>query len=315
MAMSAPVFKALRPVPGSLRLICVRWVLSILAVLPGIATGKAALSESVGVRPWFAEAPDPLPLPQFFGMMEEIGSAVPVMLVGVLFVWLFNQLLTAAAVEILAASSARGRVRLWRTMIDTGGRHFLAYLRVSLVALLSLALGGRILFFVFDQLNERGVIEGWTGETTMYHLPLARAAMLLAWAGLVGICAWWSRVIVVRGGRRYLRRVLLLVPRVIWRYPVQGLLVHWLAGVASLFLGAVVLVAWRQTPGLALGWLACWLGLLVLQSVVWHWRVRTLSLIWSEPSLDDMRTKPDAPWGLFRRLRNRFRRTAGGEIT
>ena len=37
MAVNAPVIEALRPVPGSLRLIVVRWTLSILAALPGIA--------------------------------------------------------------------------------------------------------------------------------------------------------------------------------------------------------------------------------------------------------------------------------------
>ena len=132
--------------------------------------------------------------------------------------------------------------------------------------------------------------------------------LLLAWAGVVGACAWWSRVIIVRGGRRYVRRLLTVVPRVAWRNPVQGFLLHWLLGAGSVLLGAAVLVAWRQAPGVATGWFAGWLVLLLVQAAVWHWRLRMLSLIWSRPTLDDLREKPDAPWGVFRRLKSRFRR-------
>jgi hypothetical protein len=308
--MSAPLIQAVSPVRGSVRLIALRWALSILAALPAIAAANAALSESVGKEPWFTEAPDPLPLPQFFGVMGEIGSLVPVMFIGVVVAWLFHQLLTAAAVEILDPAREPGRVRVWRTMMDTGWRYLLVYLRVSLVALVFLFLGARVLSVVFEQLAERGVIEGWTGKTLVLTLPIAHGLLLLAWAGLVGGCAWWSRVILLRGGRRYVRRMLTLVPRAIWRSPVQGFLLHWLLGAASLLLGAAVLFAWRQAPGVATGWFALWLALLLVQSAVWHWRLRTLSLIWSLPALNDLRDKPDAPWGVFRWFKSRLRRRA-----
>ena len=306
--MSAPLLDALRPVPGSLRLIVSRWLLSIFAGLPGIVAGKAALSESIGTKPWFAEAVDPLPLPQFFGVLGEVGSVLPMMLIGVLFAWLFLQLLTAAAVDILDPSRRAGRVRLWRTMIDTGGRHFLAYLRISLFALIFLGIGGRIFLLVYARLVERGVVEGWSGKTLVFTMPVAATLFLLGWAGLMGTCALWGRVITVRGNRRYVRRTLLMVPRVIWRNPVQGLMVHWLMGIGFVLSGAAMLVAWRQAPGVATGWFIAWLLLLLVQSAVWHWRMRTLSLIWSQPGLDDLRSVPDAPWGLFRRVRDRFRR-------
>ncbi len=50
------------------------------------------------------------------------------------------------------------------------------------------------------------------------------------------------------------------------------------------------------------------LVLLLVQSAVWHWRLRTLSLIWSMRHFDDLREKPDAPWGVFRWLKSRLRR-------
>jgi hypothetical protein len=308
MAMSAPILQALGPVPGSLRLIALRWALSILAALPGIAAAKAALSGSVGTQPFFTEAPDPLPLPQFLGVMSEVGAVIPVLFIGVVLVWLVNQLLTAAAVEILDPGRKPGRVRLWRTLVDSGWRYLLIYLRVSILALVFLALGARVVSFVFERLTEHGVVEGWTGKTLIYTLPFVRVLVLLAWAGLVGVCAWWCRVILLRGGRRYVRRMLTVVPRVLWRSPVQGFLLHWLLGIASVLLGATVLFAWRQTPGVATGWFAGWIVLLLVQSAVWHWRMRTLSLIWSTSVFDDLRDKPDAPWGVFRWIRSRFRR-------
>jgi hypothetical protein len=305
--MSAPAVQAVRPVPGSARLIVLRWVLSILAALPAIAAARGALS-AAAKEPWFTEAPDPLPLPQFFGVLGEIGPAVPVMLIGVFLTWLFHQLHTASAVEILDPGREPGKVRLWRTMVDTGWRYLLIYLRVSLFALVFLLLGARILSVVFDRLGERGVVEGWTGKTLILTLPIAHALLLLAWAGIVGAAAWWSRVILLRGGRRYVRRMLTIVPRVLWRSPVQGFLLHWVLGAASVLVGAAVLVSWRQAPGVATGWFALWLVLLLVQSAVWHWRLRTLSLIWSMRQFDDLREKPDAPWGVFRWFKARLRR-------
>ncbi len=55
---------------------------------------------------------------------------------------------------------------------------------------------------------------------------------------------------------------------------------------------------------------AAWFVLLLAQVAVWHWRLRTLSLIWSLPSLNNLRDKPDAPWGVFRWFKSRLRRRA-----
>ncbi len=310
MAVSAPAITGLRPVQGSLRLIVVRWVLALAAGWPAIFAVKGALA-TAATQPWYTEAPDPLPLPQLFGVMGAIGSAAPMLIVGAAVAWLVHQLLTAAAIEILDPHRETGPVRLWRRMIDTGWSYFLPYLRISLIALVFLLIGSRVLSMIFDGLAERGAVEGWTGKTLSITLPVWHALLMLAWAGGVGTFAWWSRVVLLRGRRRYVRRLLTVVPRVIWRNPFQGFLLHWLLGVASILAGAAVLFAWRQTPGVATGWFAVWLALLALQAFVWHWRLRTLSLIWSKTALDDLRGVPDAPWGIFRRFRPRLRRSAG----
>ncbi len=310
--MSVPAIEALRPVPGSIRLVVVRWLLSVLAAAPGVLIGQGSLAESVGTRPWFTEAGDPLPLPQFVKMMGELGALIPVFLVGVVVAWVFLQLLTAAAVEILSGSRGTTGVKVWRTMIDRGGRSFLAYLRIALFSLVLLAIGGRILSLVNGRFEDRAVIEGWTLERTILVQPALFALALLAWAGLVGVWAWWSRVVVARDGRRYVRRVVAMVPRLLWRYPFSDFLIHWVVGLLFVFAGAAVLVAWRQAPGVATGWMILWLMLLAVQAAVWHWRLRVLGLIWSQVRQDDLRSRPDSPWRIFRRLRDRLRRRSAG---
>ncbi len=308
MAVRTPALEALRTVTGSARLVLARWLLTVLAAVPGVLVGQGALAESVGTRPWFTEAPDPLPLPQFFGMLGEAGSVVPVMLVGVVLGWVCLQLLTAAAVEILSSGPGAARVKVWRTMIDVGGRHVLAYLRVSFFAFVLLAIGARLLAVVNGRLADRAAIEGWTLETTILVQPAAFALALLAWAGLVGVCAWWGRVIVARDGRRYVRRLLPVVPRLLVRYPVSGFLLHWLLSTLFVLAGAATLVGWRQAPGTAIGSMSIWLALLGLQAGVWHWRIRLLGLIWSDQRQDDLRARPDASWRVVRHLRDRLRR-------
>ena len=95
--------------------------------------------------------------------------------------------------------------------------------------------------------------------------------------------------------------------RIWWRIPFQAFVLQWILAMGSVLAGAGVLVAWRQSPGPGEGWFAVWIALLVVQAGAWHWRLRTLRLIWSGPEVQDLRERPDAPWDLLRRLARRFR--------
>lgn len=311
MAMSAaPAIEALRPVRGSLRLIATRWVLAILAALPGIFAARAALDESAGRQPWFTDAPDPLPLPQLMEILGQLGPAMPVLLAGVVVAWLVQLLITAAAVEVLDPRRAPGPVRLWRGTFDTGTRFLWIFLRISLCAVALLAACARIIGFVFEKLADRAEVAGWTATTIIFGLGISRMALLLAGAGLVGLFAWWSRVIAVGDGRRHVRRLPTMVIRVCRRWTFQGLILPWIVGAASVLVGAAVLFAWRQSPGTGIAWFVFWLGLLLAQAYLWHWRLRTLCLIWRSTALDDVRATADEPWHVFRKVWRRVRRSS-----
>lgn len=305
---AAPAIEGLRPVRGSLRLIAIRWALAILAALPGIFAARGALEASAGRQPWFTQAADPLPLPQLGKILYELGPAVPVLVVGVVVAWLVQLLLTAAAVEALDPRRVPGPVRLWRGIFDTGTRFLWVYLRISLCAAVLLLVGGRIVGFVFEKLADHAALGGWTATAIIYRLGIGRVALLLAWAGLAGLFAGWGRVIVIGGQRRYVRRLLAMTVRVWRRRFFQGLVLPWAVGVASVIVGAAVLLAWRQSPGTGTVWFVLWLALLLAQAYLWHWRLRTLCLIWASPGLDDVRATPDGPWHVFRRIGRRLRR-------
>jgi hypothetical protein len=221
--------------------------------------------------------------------------------------WLASLLLTAAAVEILARRR-EGRVRVWRTVLDTGSRFLWVYLRIALLSLVLIAIGGRVIGMIFERMGDHGQVAGWSARTLLWTLPIWRVALLLVWATLVGVLAWWCRVIAVADARRYLRRMPGPALRLLWRRPVQAWLAHVAASLASVILGGVVLLFWRQSPAGPTGWTALWLLVLLVQSFVWHWRLRAGRLVWDAEDQRDLRSRPDGPWHWPRRLVDRLRR-------
>lgn len=306
MALRAAVVEGWRPAPGSGRLILLRFLLSIVAGLPAMAVASGVLGEAVGRRPYFTEAPDPLPIPQLMGVIARIGPAWGAVAGGAILAWLGGLLLTAGAIALFDPARPTGHVNVWRITFDTGTRFLWPYLRVALLALIAILAGGRAIVFVFERIADHGRAAGWTGAARVL-VAIGRPLALLAWASLVGVCAWWCRVIVVADGRRQVRRLTSIVPRLGWRHPLQGVLFHWLAAMGSVLAGAGVLVAWRQSAAPTGAWLTAWLAVLLLQAVLWHWRLRSCRLLWAAPDAADLRSRPDEPWHLFRRLRARLR--------
>jgi len=302
------VTEALKSVPGTRRLIAARWLISILAALPGVLVAGKALGELMARRPFFSDAADPLPLVQFSTLLGRMpGSVWAALGLGLVLAWLANLLLTAGAVEILDPARSEGKVRVWRSTVDTGTRFLWQYPRVSLLALVLVVLGAALLGKGFTRIAEHGEVARWSGYTLSVVLPLIRGFVVLAWASLVGVLAWWLRVLLVADGRRLLRRLLPVVPRIWWRHSVQALLLHWLLAMGSVLLAAQVLIAWRQSAGAGWAWFALWLAVLLLQAGIWHWRLRICRLLWAQTDADDLRTRADEPWHLWRRLYRRLR--------
>lgn len=283
--MVVDALRGLRLVEGSRRLIGLHWLLAILAALPGWSLGRAALTDAVGRRPYFTDAPAPLPLPQLVGLLREVPNAMwGALAAGLVVAWLGRLMLTAAAVVILDPGPAFGPVHVWRTVFDRGIRYVLPYLRVAVVSGLFLVTGATLIAGAFNLVLEHGETAGWTAKTLYITLPCGTGLAVLAWAAGVGVYAFWSRVVLVADRRR---SVVGLIP-VVWdlslRRPMVFMVFHWIVSIASVALGAAVLVAWRQSSSGAALWFASWLGVLLLQAFLWHWRLRVCRLVWARTS-------------------------------
>ena len=310
MVVKRPWRDGLRWVPGSSRLVVLRWLLFIVAALPGLAAGMGGIGKTLANRPYFTEAPDPLPLLPLMRMLGGLpGSVWGMLALAAVVAWLGNLLLTAGAVAIFGAPGG-GKPRVWQTVFRAGSHFLWAYLRIALIALVLLLVGMRLIGAIGDRLQEHAAHSLWTLHG-QFLLQAAKGLATVCWFTLVGLFAWWGRVIVVADERYRVRRLLTVVPRLWKRRPLSALLLHFLLALAGLLAGSAVLVAWRQSPAGGLGWALAWLLVLAVLSCLWHWRLRAGRLLWSSPDLVDLRALPDTPWSLPSRLLGRLRRRRG----
>ncbi len=311
MAVKRPWLTGLRPVPGSVQLMALRWLLFVVAALPGLAAAVAAIGQSIGNRPYFTEASDPLPMIPLIRLVDHLPGAVWAALVSTAAVaWLGNLLLTAGAVTLFGTTRG-GRPRVWGTVFEAGTWSLWAYLRIALVALVLAAVGTRVIATLAERLLEHGQQAYWTMRA-QFLLQSLRGLATLCWLTLVGLFAWWCRVIVIADERHRVRRLWTVVPRLWWRRPFSALGAHFLLALGALLAGAGVLFAWRQSAGGAVVWTLAWLAVLAGLSFLWHWRLRAGRLLWSSPELIDLRAVPDTPWRLAKTLRSRLRRRPRG---
>jgi len=300
MALKMQVTEALKPVDGTFHLIFGRWLIAILAALPGIVVGGNELSELMGRNSFFSSAPDPLPIVQMAAFVTHIpGSVLGLLAFGLVFSIIANFLLTAAAAKILEPGRT-GKPRVWRNMVEVGSLYFWQYLRIAILAIVLLAVGASLIGKLYKLLQDYAEVMRWSGYSRFIIMPLIRVAMVLMWASAVGVFCWWLRVITVADGRRFLRRILPLVFRIWRRQFFQGFLIHWLLIMSSLLISALVLYGWRQSDSAEWGWYVLWLSILLIQVGIWHWRIRIYRLLWAGDKLQDLGTRPDQPWHIWR---------------
>ena len=128
-------------------------------------------------------------------------------------------------------------------------------------------------------ISKLGETRGWSAKATHIDLPLWTALVALAWASAVGVYAFWSRVVIVVERRRSVLGVIPTLMDLTLSRPLAFMAFHWLLSVVSLAVASWVLVAWRQSPSGPGAWFVLWLAVLLLQSFVWHWRLRVCRLI------------------------------------
>ncbi|MDQ7005697.1 MAG: hypothetical protein Q9Q40_00540 [Acidobacteriota bacterium] len=305
------LLRGLRPVRGSLRLIGLRWILLVLAGAPAMLVMRAALASGAGRSTWLTASSSRLDLPRLITLFMEIGPAAGAAIaITAALALLGQQVLTAGAIVWL------DRVRLgerphgaFHSVVAEGTPWLWTLLRVALLAVLLDLLGLGVITLAAGKIALHGLVAGWSSVTLDVRLPRLHALAMAGWIALVGAGAFWCRLVMVADGRRRVRSAFFVVLRAWRRAPLAGPLVFiastWLLQAG---LGAG-LYAWRQHPSAtaaaAMLRLVAWLVLLLLPAALWHWLLRSALLTYTAMALFDIRSTPDRPWYLLRRLLRR----------
>jgi hypothetical protein len=269
------VLTTLMPARGSLRIALARWLLWLAAPLGGVSHARGVLESSVAREPYFTGAPAALDVGQLLELARRMRPALLALAASALLLWLLLQVLTAGALIRLERGRPE-RISLWRACWDGGSRALLPYLRAALLAAVLAGLGAALLSRIFAWLASHGEVAGWTGKTLVRDLPLARAVLTGLWVSVVGIFAFWLRVLLARERRPRVRVAAQRALRLCLRRPVSALAFHWVVASTTLAAQGAVLLAWQGAaePSPASRWLAVWLAVLLVSAYAWQWRLR-----------------------------------------
>ncbi len=280
------------------RIVLSRWLLYVLAMLPGWIAVSAQLNDAIGKRPWFQDATLPLNTLDFRLLLSELSdSGLSVLVFGAAFVWLMQLMWQAGAVRLLDPGTQPDSAG-----VLSNGRPFLGrFVRIAIVALIAAVLVHVIVKNVHEAFSIRAELEGWSVRHSYISLQVWRILALFVALNLVGVFAFWVRVFTVADDRRYLKRIPRIVLRLFLRRPLSAVLLQFFAITAVLVLQAIALWNWRQSDGSAL-YLLLWAALLLLAAYVWQLRIQAALAILNDERSRDLRQVEDRP------LRFRYRR-------
>ena len=270
-------------VPGSASVVALRWLGLAALALPAGALWHRGIAAGAARNPYYTDLASPLPVVPAVRLFSDLpGTLIPVAVATALFAVLASQILTAAALAVLAPGR-RSPPRLARSLREAGPRYLPAFLRVLFVAALLAVLGVLGLGAAFDRLLLAGKRAAWTAEAELVFLPTGRVLAQAAWLAGVGAWSLGCRAFLVAGEERRVRRVVLPVLRAFGRAPFAGPGLFVVATLGAQGLAGLVLILWldRAPGGFAAtaGWLGLWLGVMAVHAWVWHGLVRAALLL------------------------------------
>jgi hypothetical protein len=285
MALIQSTLNMIRPTVGTWRVVLSRWILYVVATLPGLAALTIHLEQTVGLRPWFQGLETPLDVLSLKFLLAELSGGLPLLMLGALIIWVLQLVWLAGAVQILDTS----KNDLPRKFFANGWSYLGRFSRIAVFAIITIFLLHLALKFAFSSLATRAELEDWTVQQSFFDLVFWRAALSFVALTLVGTCAFWARVITAAENRRKLRRLPLMLLRLFLRRPVSALIFQFSTITVVLFVQGVALWSWRQSAG-GLAWLVLWALLLLIASWIWQVRIRAALAIWL---LEDIREERD----------------------
>ena len=270
MAVAQSVAELIKPAKGTWRVVFARWGLYLLAILPGVLVLTRELDQSVGLRPYFQDLQLPLAVVDVRLLLAELsGGGTAILMLGVLVIWILQLVWLGGATHLFSSPGGQATNKVFRP----GWQYLGRYVRIAVFALIVMAVAQMGIKYVFSLLSARAELEDWSFQTSIIDLNVWRVVLMFVVMTLIGVFAFWIRVIAAAESRRDLRRLPMAVLRLFLRRPASALLFQFAAITLVLALQAIALFCWRQSSG---GWLwpALWAAMLLFAAWVWQLRVR-----------------------------------------
>lgn len=256
-------------------LLALRLLSLMLCLAPASAALHSGLVESIGRNP-FADPQHELLDATLVahGLTSLPGTWLGIALAGGLVFFLWDQLLTAAALVRLDPSIRTApRVGLWRQLWDESARHFWPLLRIVIVAFVVLGVLATAVGKIVELVDIYAQQQAWTAQARFVELRGAQAGAMVLLTALVGSWAWLAKALTVLCNRRIVRRTLIDAGRIWWRTTAAWMLPFVLVTIAAQCLGGALLSALYPPSGSSAASVA-WVGFLLVHGAVWLWIVR-----------------------------------------
>jgi hypothetical protein len=264
------VMELLKPTSGTWRVVTSRWLLYMLATLPGLMALTSHLDETVGKRPWFQDLQPPLDTLSTKLLVPEIADGVALLGAAVVVIWLLQLVWLGGSIQIL--DPRRSDVR--KKVFSHGWQFLARFIRIAVFAAIAVALTQMLLGKTIAGLRAQAEAQNWSVYDAFVTLNLWYVSIGFIVMTLIGLVAFWIRMIVVTEDRRDLRRLPWLAVKILVRRPVSAFLLQFLLICAVLGTQVMALWCWRQSPNDGL-WLGVWALLQLLTAYVWQLRIRS----------------------------------------
>ena len=263
------VVDLLNPTTGTWRVVVARWMLYMLAMLPGMLSMSRHLNETIGMRPWFHDLEVPLGTLSFKFLRPELGDGNGLLMAGVFVIWLLQLVWLGGSMRVLDPRAPGVQTRVWAN----GWQYLARFVRIAIFALIATLILQFVIGKIFGALSARAETHAWPVYDSYVALNLWRVFVVFVALNIIGIIAFWARTIAVMDERKDTRRLPWQVLKLMRRKPVSTLLCQFLLVCAVLAIQAMALWCWRQSPNGGM-WFGAWALLQLATAYVWQFRIR-----------------------------------------
>ena len=263
------MIELLKPTTGTWRVVGARWLLFMLAVVPGLLTLSSHLDAEIGTRPWFHELQPPLTMLSTKFVIAELGEGLGLLGAGAALIWLLQLVWFGGAARVLDPRAPGVQTKVYAN----GWQYLARFIRIAVIAVVLTLVLQFVIGKVFGALSAKVEVEGWSIYGAYITLNMWKAGTIFVALTIIGVVAFWMRIIAVVEDRKDTRRLPWQTLKLLIRKPLSAFVAQFLLICAVLVIQAMALWCWRQSGSDGL-WLGLWALLQLVTAYVWQFRIR-----------------------------------------